>query len=67
MTMIEVNGEQLGDLVIADLQQSLDALKQDLKDNRGGLWSFDPKEDRKILKKHIKALTLILEYYGVYE
>ena len=67
MVAIEVCAEQLTELVIADLQQSLEGLKQDLKDGRGGLWSHDPKEDSKMLKKHIKALTLILEYYGVYE
>ena len=64
MTTIEVNGEQLTDLVVADLQQSLQALKQDLKEGRGGMWSHDLKEDRKIIKKHIKALKLIIDYYG---
>ena len=64
MTMIEVNDEQLNDLVVADLQQSLQCLRQDLEEGRGGIWSFDPKEDRKIIKKHIKAFKLILDYYG---
>ena len=64
MTAIEVNDEQLTDLVVADLQQSLQALKQDLKEGRGGMWSHDLKEDRKIIKKHIKALKLIIDYYG---
>jgi hypothetical protein len=65
MVLIEVCDEQLTELVLAELQHSLEALKQDLKDGRSGLWSHDPKEDRKIIKKHIKALELILEYYGV--
>jgi len=64
MITIEVNDEQLNDLVVADLQQSLQGLKQDLKEDRGGVWSFDVKEDRKIIKKHIKAFKLILDYYG---
>jgi hypothetical protein len=64
MIMIEVNDEQLTDLVVADLQQSLQGLRQDLEEGRGGMWSHDPKEDRKIIKKHIKALTLIIGYYG---
>ena len=64
MTAIEVNDEQLTDLVIADLHQSLQCLRQDLEEGRGGIWSFDPKEDRKIIKKHIKALKLIIDYYG---
>ena len=64
MITIEVCDEQLNDLVIADLQQSLQGLRQDLEEGRGGIWSFDPKEDRKIIKKHIKALKLIIDYYG---
>jgi len=64
MIAIEVNDEQLTDLVIADLHQSLQGLRQDLEEGRGGIWSFDPKEDRKIIKKHIKALKLIIDYYG---
>ena len=64
MVMIEVCDEQLTDLVVADLKQSLQGLKQDLKEGRGGIWSFDPKEDRKMIKKHIKALKLIIDYYG---
>ena len=64
MITIEVNDEQLNDLVVADLKQSLQGLKQDLKEGRGGIWSFDPKEDRKMIQKHIKALTLIIGYYG---
>jgi len=67
MTMIEVNDEQLTDLVISDLQQSLQGLRQDLEERRGGIWSYDLKEDRKIIKKHIKALKLVLDYYGWYE
>jgi hypothetical protein len=67
MITIEVNDEQLTDLVVADLQQSLQGLRQDLEEGRGGIWSFDPKEDRKMIKKHIKALKLVLEHYGWYE
>jgi hypothetical protein len=64
MIAIEVNDEQLTDLVIADLHQSLQGLRQDLEEGRGGIWSYDLKEDRKIIKKHIKALKLIIDYYG---
>ena len=64
MITIEVCDEQLNDLVIADLQQSLQGLRQDLEEGRGGIWSYDLKEDRKIIKKHIKALKIVLEYYG---
>ena len=64
MTMIEVNDEQLTDLVVADLKQSLKGLRQDLEEGRGGIWSYDLKEDRKMIKKYIKALELVIDYYG---
>jgi len=64
MATIEVCDEQLNDLVVADLKQSLQGLRQDLDEGCGGIWSHDPKEDRKIIKKHIKAFKLILDYYG---
>ena len=64
MVSIEVCDEQLNDLVVADLKQSLQGLRQDLEEECGGIWSFDPKEDRKMIKKHIKALKLIIDYYG---
>ena len=37
MITIEVNDEQLTDLVVADLKQSLQGLKQDLKEGCGGI------------------------------
>ena len=64
MVMIEVNDEQLTDLVVAELKQSLKGLKQDLEEGRGGIWSYDLKEDRKMINKHIKALMLVIDYYG---
>lgn len=64
MAMIEVNDEQLTDLVVADLTQSLQGLRQDLEEGRGGIWSYDLKEDRKMINKHIEALKLVIDYYG---
>jgi hypothetical protein len=64
MVSIEVNDEQLTDLVVADLKQTLYNLEDELIMGRGGVWSHDPKEDRKMIKKHIKALKLVLEHYG---
>ena len=63
MVYIEVCDEQLNELVVADLQQSLQGLRQDLEEGHGGIWSHDPKEDRKMIKQHIKALKLIISYY----
>lgn len=64
MALIEVCDQQLNEIMITDLKRSLEGLKQDLEEDRGGVWSFDVKEDRKIIKKHIKAFKLILDYYG---
>jgi hypothetical protein len=64
MAMIEVNDEQLSELVVADLKQSLCAIKDDLAQGRNGIFSMDPDENRRELKRYIKALTLIVDYYG---
>ena len=64
MVSIEVCDEQLIELVVADLKSSLAGLTEELASKQGGFFSFDPKEDRKIIKKHIKAFKLILDYYG---
>lgn len=64
MTAIEVNDEQLTDLVVADLEQALAGLKNDLKDGRNGIFSMDPDENRREIKRYIKALERIIDYYG---
>ena len=61
---IEVCDEQLTELVVADLKSSLAGLREELKSKQANFFSLDPKEDRKIIKKHIKAFKLILDYYG---
>ena len=61
---IEVCPEQLNEIVVADLKDSLDNMRAELIMGRGNVWSHDPKEDRKMIKKHIKALELIIDYYG---
>ena len=64
MVTIEVCDEQLTELVIAHLKSNLAGLREELASKRGGFFSLDPKEDHKIIKKHIKAFKLILDYYG---
>ena len=64
MASIEVSAEQLSRLIVWDLKKTLALLEEELIIGRGGIWSHDVKEDRKIIKKHIKALKIVLEYYG---
>jgi|DEB0MinimDraft_10_1074344.scaffolds.fasta_scaffold171425_2 hypothetical protein len=64
MTTIEVSAEQLSRLIVWDLKKTLALLEEELIIGRGGIWSHDVKEDRKIIKKHIKAYKLILADYG---
>ena len=64
MASIEVSAEQLSRLIVWDLKKSLYTLEDELIRGRGGIWSHDPKEDRKITRKYIKAYKLILADYG---
>jgi hypothetical protein len=64
MASIEVSAEQLSRLIVWDLKKTLALLEEELIIGRGGLWSHDVKEDRKITRKYIKAYKLILADYG---
>ena len=68
ITTIELEQEQLNKIVRDDLQNMLDSLTDDLKrinrSKKGSIFTFDYKEDKKIIKDHIKAFKLILKYYG---
>ena len=66
---IELDCEVGSKLVAAMLHDDLEMLKTDLEKLKTGEtffhnFSSDLKIEQKELKKHIKALRLILEYYG---
>ena len=64
MMTIELCDEQLTAIVIKELSAQLHYFKKDLKDGRVGVFSFDPDEERKEMKRLIKALERVLDYYG---
>ena len=67
MMTIEICDEQLNDIVVKELSAQLSYFKQDLKEGRVGTFSFDYDEDRKQVKRLVKALERVLDYYGVAE
>lgn len=63
MMTIEICDEQLNAIVIKELAAQLSYLKQDYEDGRVGVFSFDWDEDRKKVKRLIKALERVLDWY----
>jgi L-lactate utilization protein LutB len=65
---IELDYQQIDEVVIQSLQNTLANFKENLEAHRNGrgleLFVADPAEDAKIIKKHIKACKRLLEYYG---
>lgn len=66
---IELDCEVSSKLVVSMLRDDLELMKTDLEKLKSGEsffynFSSDHKIEQKVLKKHIKALRLILEYYG---
>lgn len=64
MMTIEICDEQLNAIVNKELSAQLYYFKKDLKDGRVGVFSFDPAEERKEMKRLIKALERVLDWYG---
>ena len=63
MMSIEICDEQLNEIVIKELSAQLTYLKQDYEEGRVGVFSFDWDEDRKQVKRLIKALECVLDWY----
>jgi len=63
MMTIEICDEQLNDIIIKELSAQLSYFKQDLEEGRVGVFSFDWDEDRKQVKRLIKALERVLDWY----
>ena len=64
MMTVEICDEQLNAIVIKELATQLSYLKEDYEDGRVGVFSFDWDEDRKKVKRLIKALERVLDWYG---
>ena len=64
MMTIEICEEQLHAIIIKELSEQLSYFKQDLEEGRVGTFSFDWDEDRKQVKRMVKALERVLDWYG---
>lgn len=62
---IEILDEQIDIVMVEELKQQLEVLEKQYKSKKNyNMWYWnDKKKDRKKLKKHIKAMKLLLEYY----
>ena len=65
---IPVDWDAMQDAVAGVLREDLRSFEESLKrvkdTNKGYVFDIDPEDDIKEIKRHIKALKLILEYYG---
>lgn len=64
MITIEVCDEQIESIIVKELSQQLNFVKDDLEKDRIGMFSFDRDENAKQLKKLAKALERVLDWYG---
>jgi hypothetical protein len=61
---IELTGDQISDIVIADLKSILQHLEKNLSESSPPcVFSMDPLYDRIMIKEHIRATKLILRWY----
>ena len=63
MMLIEICDEQLHAIVIKELSAQLSYLKEDYEDGKVGVFSFDWDEERKKVKRLIKAFERVLDWY----
>ena len=66
---IEMTYDQVDAIVIKELTTLLQGFKNDRKQRKNdegmAIFDTDKKKDLKKMKEHIKAVELILSYYGV--
>lgn len=64
---VEIDWELADIIVTKNLMELLDTMEQDLYSREQGtsmaIFEHDKKEDIKLMKKHIKAMKLVLKYY----
>ena len=65
MLPIEICDEQIQEIVIKELYEKIRYLKEDYEDGKVGVFSFDWDEERKKVKRLIKALARVLDWYEV--
>ena len=64
---IELDYEMVDKIIIQELQSNYADMKRDHANRTEGslaIWEHDVEEDKKAIRKHMKALKRILKYYG---
>ena len=65
MKTFQLTYDQVESIIIKELKETLVQFQHDYKRTGGvGVFANDVEEDRKIIKKHIKSLERIIEWYG---
>lgn len=62
--LIEIPYEFLDEIIRKDLKERIEKFKDDLKKDRPLIFVSDAVKDKKLIRKHLRAFKLILEYYG---
>lgn len=60
---IDIDFEQVGRLVYADLEDTRNSFMNDLEKDYTGVFDINPVYDKAIILEHIRALDLILDWY----
>lgn len=61
---IELGDEQISAIVAEELKWIYTQLSKDILKERPFIYVEDPEEDKKLIKKDIKALKRVLKWYG---
>lgn len=62
---VELDSETVDRIVVSQLSNALEGLEEDLKiKNRLGTFSSNIEEDDKIIRNHIRALGMVLNFFS---
>lgn len=62
--VITIPYEAADEITVQNLNEALTTFKDDLKKEKPMIFVNEPGPDKKLIRKHIKALKLILDFYG---
>jgi ribosomal 50S subunit-associated protein YjgA (DUF615 family) len=62
---VELNDEEIDNIIVDQLFQTRSVLLEDYDRVNARVFSVDPKEDRKQIRKMIRSLERVIEWYTV--
>ena len=62
---VELNAEEIDNIIVDQLFETRSVLLQDYDRVNARVFSVDPKEDRKQIRKMIRSLERVIEWYTV--